>query len=386
MRRGTLVFGFILIASSSALAQSPPVDERAAAKPVQAGVPPAQDPVKLSPHMYKVLMENDHVRVLEFRAKAGEKEPLHSHPGMVVHILSDTKVRLTAAGGRPEEPEGKTGDTIWVDPVTHTFEVLGPGDAHELIVEIKSATSVQSPAGLQDAASARDRAIYQADAATWDRLTADDFSVVQVDGRVRTKADRLAELGRQTPGSLPAVHREEEMRLYGNTAMRRVRSGNLRVTETWVNGAKGWQAAAVHVTETADASYEAGIRRAISAYQAALNSADVAGVMATYTPDAVFLPDEAPARDGADAIRAHYRALFKTSALDMRFQPSEVFVSGPWGIVRATITGTSAARVGGAPTRVDSKALFVMRRAADGSWRIARYQFNKNAPAPAGAR
>jgi hypothetical protein len=34
----------------------------------------AQDPVKLSPKMYKVLLENDQVRVLEFRAKPGESE------------------------------------------------------------------------------------------------------------------------------------------------------------------------------------------------------------------------------------------------------------------------------------------------------------------------
>jgi len=33
----------------------------------------AQDPVKTSPQYYKVLLENDQVRVLEYRLKAGEK-------------------------------------------------------------------------------------------------------------------------------------------------------------------------------------------------------------------------------------------------------------------------------------------------------------------------
>jgi hypothetical protein len=36
----------------------------------------AQDPVKLSPQFYRVLLENEHVRVLEFRAKPGDKEEL----------------------------------------------------------------------------------------------------------------------------------------------------------------------------------------------------------------------------------------------------------------------------------------------------------------------
>jgi hypothetical protein len=35
----------------------------------------AQDPVKASPQYYKVLLENDQVRVLEYRLKAGDKEP-----------------------------------------------------------------------------------------------------------------------------------------------------------------------------------------------------------------------------------------------------------------------------------------------------------------------
>jgi len=47
---------------------------------VSSGAMSAQDPVKLSPQYYKVLLENDQVRVLEYRLKSGEKEPTHSHP------------------------------------------------------------------------------------------------------------------------------------------------------------------------------------------------------------------------------------------------------------------------------------------------------------------
>jgi beta-alanine degradation protein BauB len=43
-----------------------------------------QDPVKLSPQYYKVLLDNDQVPVLEFRIKPGEKEPMYSHPAAVV--------------------------------------------------------------------------------------------------------------------------------------------------------------------------------------------------------------------------------------------------------------------------------------------------------------
>ena len=41
---------------------------------------PAQDVVKASPDTHKVILENEHVRVLDVHAKPGEKVAMHSHP------------------------------------------------------------------------------------------------------------------------------------------------------------------------------------------------------------------------------------------------------------------------------------------------------------------
>src|SRR5438876_8320326 len=73
----------------------------------------AQDPVKTSPQYYKVLLENDQVRVLEYRLKASEKEPMHSHPTGVVYVLSGVKLKFTYPDGRTEERAAATGETIW---------------------------------------------------------------------------------------------------------------------------------------------------------------------------------------------------------------------------------------------------------------------------------
>src|SRR5207253_6753229 len=70
----------------------------------------AQDPVKTSPQYYKVLLENDQVRVLEYRLKAGEKEPMHSHPTGVVYVLSGTKLKFSHSGGRTEERAAAAGE------------------------------------------------------------------------------------------------------------------------------------------------------------------------------------------------------------------------------------------------------------------------------------
>src|SRR5262249_56625202 len=62
----------------------------------------AQDAVKLSPQYYNVLLDNEHVRVLEYRLKPGEKEPMHSHPAGIVHLLGQAKLKITCPDGRTE--------------------------------------------------------------------------------------------------------------------------------------------------------------------------------------------------------------------------------------------------------------------------------------------
>lgn len=98
---------------------------------------PETDPAKLSPHLYTVRLENDRVRVLEYRLKPGGKEPMHSHPPGVVHMLSDAMFRSTAPDGAASESRGKAGDLYWRDPVTHAVENVGTTEAHAIAVELK---------------------------------------------------------------------------------------------------------------------------------------------------------------------------------------------------------------------------------------------------------
>lgn len=103
----------------------------------------AQDAVKVTPKNYKVLLENEHVRVLEFKAKAGEKEAMHSHPAMVVYSFTSGKGKFTMPDGKSVERERKAGTAIWREPDTHAYENLGPGDQHTLLVELKGMTAAR---------------------------------------------------------------------------------------------------------------------------------------------------------------------------------------------------------------------------------------------------
>ena len=98
----------------------------------------AQDPVKTSPQYYKVLLENDQVRVLDYHLKPGEKEAMHSHPVGVVYVLSGAKLKFTYPDGRTEEKAAATGETLWREATTHAIENVGNTEAHAIAIDLKT--------------------------------------------------------------------------------------------------------------------------------------------------------------------------------------------------------------------------------------------------------
>jgi len=97
----------------------------------------AQDPVKVSPNVYKVLLENDRVRVLEMKVKPGEKDKLHSHPSEVVHFINGGKVRINLPDGAAPEMEIPDGHVMWHEAWTHVVENIGSSEIYAIIVEIR---------------------------------------------------------------------------------------------------------------------------------------------------------------------------------------------------------------------------------------------------------
>lgn len=97
----------------------------------------AQDPVKVAPNNFKVLLENDQVRVLDFHSKHGEKIGMHSHPNSAYYYISGTKTKFTSPDGKVEEREGTAGQAAWRDAETHASEYIGPGESHVVLVELK---------------------------------------------------------------------------------------------------------------------------------------------------------------------------------------------------------------------------------------------------------
>ncbi len=97
----------------------------------------SQDPVKVAPELYKVRLNNDAVRVLEYSSKPGQKEPMHSHPDYLVYVIQGGKIKTTTSDGQSKETEYKVGDVIWREAVTHSGENIGTTEVKTLLIELK---------------------------------------------------------------------------------------------------------------------------------------------------------------------------------------------------------------------------------------------------------
>jgi quercetin dioxygenase-like cupin family protein len=100
----------------------------------------AQDPVKMNPRSYKVIFENERVRVLDYSAKPGLGvcgQGRHYHPAHLTMLLTDGKVKLRGEDGKFTVHDGKAGDVHAHPAETHEMENVGGRAVRCWLVEFK---------------------------------------------------------------------------------------------------------------------------------------------------------------------------------------------------------------------------------------------------------
>jgi quercetin dioxygenase-like cupin family protein len=108
-----------------------------AASAARAESPAAPDPVVAYPENYRVLLENERVRVLDFRLAKGAREQSHAHPAHVAVFLEEFTIRFTLPDGSHPLREARPHQVSWSEPTVHASENIGVSDAHGILVELK---------------------------------------------------------------------------------------------------------------------------------------------------------------------------------------------------------------------------------------------------------
>jgi quercetin dioxygenase-like cupin family protein len=107
---------------------------------------PIPDPAAAYPDNYRVLLENDCVRVMDFRLRAGDRERLHRHPAHVLYVLEGFEIDFAFADGTHGMRKAQAGDALYSAPVAHAPVNVGGTDAHGILVELKNPAACPQPA------------------------------------------------------------------------------------------------------------------------------------------------------------------------------------------------------------------------------------------------
>jgi len=107
---------------------------------VLAAIPAAaQDPVKVASTYYKVVAENERVRVLSTSLPAGAKAAMHSHPDHVAVSLNDGTVQMLLPDGKTMDIAMKADEVRVMPAGTHGTANPGKAPIDVIVIEMKGA-------------------------------------------------------------------------------------------------------------------------------------------------------------------------------------------------------------------------------------------------------
>ena len=95
------------------------------------------DAVKVALDVYKVVLENERVRVLDVKTQPGDSTLMHHHPDMVGYAISACTWELTSPNRETIRVELPAGETVYLDATDHSAEDVGTGESHAILIELK---------------------------------------------------------------------------------------------------------------------------------------------------------------------------------------------------------------------------------------------------------
>ncbi|MGB5346644.1 MAG: hypothetical protein WBN23_10815 [Woeseia sp.] len=103
-----------------------------------AGISGALDPAQVAPHIYRVALDNERVRVLDVTVRNGEMSPLHKHPDRLVVYLNACAWLEVTGDGKRRMQSFTTGDIVWEPGMMHGAEPSRVvHDCRQLEIELK---------------------------------------------------------------------------------------------------------------------------------------------------------------------------------------------------------------------------------------------------------
>ncbi|MDI3357954.1 nuclear transport factor 2 family protein [Pseudomonas sp. UYIF39] len=121
------------------------------------------------------------------------------------------------------------------------------------------------------------------------------------------------------------------------------------------------------------------IEMVLKSYETALNNNDIESILSLFGSEPVFMPQNAPALEGREAVRAGYEQVFDILKLTVQFTIHDVEIAGEWAWARTTSSGVTKILEAGIEVSEGNNELFILRKES-GDWKIHRYLFATSQP------
>lgn len=105
------------------------------------------DPTVTNGDHYRVILENEKVRVLEYTDAPGDETTPHEHPDSVMYTLSSFTRRLMS-GDFQMDVELDAGQVLWLPAQQHHAKNIGETTTHVIFVELKDGSSAAAVDGV----------------------------------------------------------------------------------------------------------------------------------------------------------------------------------------------------------------------------------------------
>jgi beta-alanine degradation protein BauB len=94
------------------------------------------DPLKTASNVYKLLFENDRVRVLAVNFKPGDTAKMHHHPDHIIYVLKGGKMQMTSEG-KTDEMILDRDSVVFLNAQNHEATNIGNTEVDLIVTELK---------------------------------------------------------------------------------------------------------------------------------------------------------------------------------------------------------------------------------------------------------
>jgi uncharacterized protein (TIGR02246 family) len=110
----------------------------------------------------------------------------------------------------------------------------------------------------------------------------------------------------------------------------------------------------------------------------AFNEGNLEKYVALIADDAVWIPLEGSTLFGKDAIQKWYEAVFPSYQFNVNFTTESTEIHGEFAFQYQVYKGIVTPKQGGGSLHLNNRALVVLRKQADGTWKIWKSIWNRN--------